>query len=209
MPLHSDVSLTLPSLIKQRMKAKGISRPDLVSALGYKNISKGCRKLDNYLISLHAPSEEFVTCLLSILEINDLEFFKAVIYTQEKSDVNKKRSFQPYIEILLGLQTCPAVTSESVHNRCYLSVPQTLQSQQYKNEIDAVISLYQDHIENILHDSLKKNVIGFEYHRSNDFYLIFNADLVLKETISVMPKIQKSVTFCKKLSNLLSFGGSL
>jgi len=58
---NTNVPLTLESLIKQKIKEKGLTRFDLVLTLGYtKNITKGCRRLNTFIKTLEAPSEDFI-----------------------------------------------------------------------------------------------------------------------------------------------------
>ena len=69
---------TLESLIKKRIKEKGLSRSELVSAIGYSsNVSKGCRRLDTFTGTLEYPSEEFINKITSALEIDPPTFYRA------------------------------------------------------------------------------------------------------------------------------------
>lgn len=206
-PTYENV--TLQKLLTTKIREQGLSRSDLVRLLGYTNVSKGLRRLDGYLTTLKAPSDEFIVRLHSALEINGLEFCRAVSCTLEKMSADAEKEFKPYIEVLLGIQIRPAIAWQIVHNRCRLSVPQDLQDKPYREEIDTVIALFQDHIENILHSSLKRNVIGFEYHRKHDHYLKFNADLVLEETVYVQPAQIKKLPLGNRLANLLFGGGAI
>jgi hypothetical protein len=45
---NTPVTQTLKSLIKQKIKEKGLSRSELVAVIGYTNISKGCNRLDAF-----------------------------------------------------------------------------------------------------------------------------------------------------------------
>ena len=194
---------TVQQLVKQKTHQKGLSFPLLVSELGYTNISKGCRRLNEYLTSLYPPSEEFVVNLLSVLDINGLEFSKAVTCTLDKISAGAEKLFRPYIRILLGIQIRPAIAWQIVHNRCCLSVPQDLQDKPYREEMDAIFSLYQDHVETVLNGRLKNNVIGFEYHRKYGHYMKFNAGLVLEETVFVQPIPSEKQPLANRMGNLL------
>ena len=204
MPIHKIP--TLPSLIKQQMKNKGLSRPDLVSALGYTNISKGCRKLDQYLTTLEAPSNEFISTLLTALDIDGWSFYQSLSASLDKISDNTEKTFKPYIRVLLGIQIRPAIAWQIVHNRCHLLVPKNLPNKPYRDEINAVIALYQDHMETGLGENLKNHVIGFEYHRKHDHYLRFNTDLVLKKTVYVQPIPQVKIPLANKVAGMLSGG---
>ncbi len=91
----STATSTIPKLITQRIKEKGLSRSQLVSAIGYTNISKGTRRLNHFLNTLEAPYEQFITKLLSILEIDALSFNKAVNASLDQFSVDAKRIFKP------------------------------------------------------------------------------------------------------------------
>jgi len=194
---------TIEQLVKQRTHQKSLSLPQLVSELGYTNISKGCRRLNEYLTSLHPPSDQFVVNLLCVLDINALEFSKAVSCTLDKMCADAETLFRPYIRILLGIQIRPAIAWQIVHNQCCLSVPQDLQDKPYREELDAIFFLYKDHVETELNGRLKNNIIGFEYHRKHDHYIRLNADLVLEETVFVPPILSGKQPLANRMGNLL------
>ena len=197
--------ITLQKLLTTKIKERGLSRSELVRLLGYTNVSKGLRRLDGYLTALHAPSDEFVVRLLCVLDINALEFSKAVSCTLDKMSADAEKLFRPYIRILLGIQIRPSFAWQIVQNQCCLSVPQDLQDKPYREEMDAIFSLYKDHVEKVLNGRLKNNVIGFEYHRKHDHYIRFNADLVLEETVFVQQPIPSGKQpLANRMGNLLT-----
>jgi hypothetical protein len=118
----STATSTIPKLITQRIKEKGLSRSQLVSAIGYTNISKGTRRLNHFLNTLEAPSEQFITKLLSTLEIDALSFNKAINASLDKFNAESLRTFKPYIEIILGIMIRPAFAYQAVKNQCSMSL---------------------------------------------------------------------------------------
>jgi hypothetical protein len=112
----STATSTIPKLITQRIKEKGLSRSQLVSVIGYSNISKGTRRLNHFLNTLEAPSEQFTTKLLSVLDIDALSFNKAINASLDQFSADSLRTFKPYIEILLGIQVRPAFAYQMVRN---------------------------------------------------------------------------------------------
>lgn len=95
---NTTVIPTLESLIKQKIIEKGLSRTQLVSAIGYSNISKGCKRLDTFLKTLETPSEEFVTRITSVLEIDPVTFCRALAASRDQFSADLKRTFNPYVE---------------------------------------------------------------------------------------------------------------
>ena len=95
--------ITLQKLLTTKIKERGLSRSELVRLLGYTNVSKGLRRLDGYLTALHAPSDEFVVRLLSTLEINGLEFHKALTASINKINFDAyrraKEHLRPHIKL--------------------------------------------------------------------------------------------------------------
>lgn len=206
----STTVLTLQKLISRRAKEKGLSRSGLVQAIGYINVSKGIRRLDTYLQTLESPGDDFINNLLSVLNIDTVSFCRSLSASLDKinSEANKRarEDFQPYIEVLIGIQIRGAIVWQAVHNMCRLSVSEDLQGKPYREEFDTVIALYQDHVENILHDNLKRSVTGFHYHRAHDHYLKFNTDLILTKIVYVQPSPMIKLSLENRVANLLSGG---
>ena len=74
----SVTSPTLQQIVNDRMRSKGLSRHQLIQQIGYTNVSKGLRRLDAYLETLTAPSDEFVSKLLDILGIDGPDLSKGI-----------------------------------------------------------------------------------------------------------------------------------
>ena len=215
MPLHNDISLTLPSLIKRRIKAKGLSRHDLVSTLGYKNISKGCRKLDNYLTSLHAPSDEFIVNLLSILGINGLEFHNAINGSVNNGNINAdrraKEHFTPYIRLLARITITPFFVRQILYNEhCIQKLPENIQKLPLGEEVSYVISVYRAKLKNLLKNVSSKHIYpeesGFEYYRHYNSYMEFDANGTLVELTAVPPIPDVKKPLGNQIVNMLSGG---
>ena len=118
---NSPVTPTLQSLIKQKIKEKGLSRSQLVSAIGYSNVSKGCQRLDTFLKTLEAPSEEFIVNIASVLEIDPVTFYRSVVASLDQFSTDSKRT-KPYVEILLGIQVRPLFAYQAVKSMCFIPV---------------------------------------------------------------------------------------
>jgi len=205
MPLHI-VTPTLQSLLKQKTQEKGLSRSDLVSSLGYTNISKGCRRLNTFISTLEAPSDDFMINITSVLDINPVTFCRALAASQDQFSAKAKRTFKPYIEIILGAQVRPLFAYCAVKNMCVIPVHEKLKSLPLSDEIQGITSVYKNHVATVLSDNLGKHVIGFRYYREHNHYMKFDADLVLKETVFIQPRPSGRVPFGNRVVDMLSGG---
>jgi hypothetical protein len=116
------VTQTLKSLIKQKIIEKGLSRSELVSVIGYTNISKGCKRLDTFLKTLEAPSGDFIVNITSVLGIDAVAFYRALTASLDQFSADAKKNFDPYIEILLNIQIRPHFAYQAVKNMCSIPV---------------------------------------------------------------------------------------
>ncbi len=118
---NAPITPTLQSLINQKIKRKDLSRPELVSAIGYTNISKGNRRLNHFLNTLETPSSDFINNLLSVLDIDCITFNKSINVSLDQFSNQPKKKFKPYIQIILSIEIRPLFASQMVANKC--SVP--------------------------------------------------------------------------------------
>ncbi len=202
-----EKDVTLHNLLTTKIKEPDLSRSRLVLRMGYTNVSKALRRLDHFVQTLEAPSEEFIVRLRSALRVDNQEFAQAVAATLRKIYADAEKAFQPFLQVLPGAQIRPGFAGAMIYNLCCLPVPEELLDLPYKEEIDSVIALYQGHVEAVLSGNLKKHVIGFEYHREYNRLLRFNAELELEETVAVQPVAKGKILLGNRLANLLSMGG--
>lgn len=178
-------NITLQQLVNQKTRQKSLSPRQLVSKLGYTNVSKGCRRLKEYLTSLHPPSEEFVVNLLTVLEINGLEYSRAVLCTQAEFDSEAQRCFKPYIQLKNEVKITPLFARALLFRKyCIQHVPERIQTLPFNEEIEFVGSAYREQYNRFLSDMnprLARKTIneGFRYYRQYGSYLEFNSDAVL------------------------------
>ena len=202
----STITPTLQTLITQKIKEKGFSRSQLVSAIGYTNISKGCKRLDTLLKTLEAPSDDFIITIASTLEIDPVAFCRALAASLDQFSADSKRTFKPYIEILLGIQIRPIFAAQMVRNQCSMLVPVELQNQPLSDEIEGITGVYKNHIATVLNDNLRKHVIGLRYNREHNYYMKFDADLTLEETVFIQPRPSGRVPFGNRVVDMLAGG---
>ena len=200
---------TLQQLVLSRMKEKGLSRSQIIRSMGLTNISKGLRRLDHFLQTLEYPSDEFVVRLLSVLDINGLEFCRAVTSTQSNMSESNRKVFTPYIRIQLGVQIRGAFAWQMVMNKCTTRVSEDIQALPFARELDAVIKAYTNHRDAQLADSsLIRHVTGFRYYRAHNYSLHFDADLVLRKIEFLAPSPSGRLPLANRLVNVLMGGGA-
>ena len=207
---------TLQQLINQKIREKGLTRHQLVSTLGYTNISKGCRRLDHYLASLHPPSEEFLVNLLSILEINFLEFNKAVLFTHTQAQNNVKERFVPYLKLLIDFDIRPLIARQEFFKKYRnpllpVHIQKHIQALPFNEEIKLVIATYQEQYKLYLsklnqHFADRCVGSGFRYYRHYDNYLEFNADAVLVSIVAVEHVSDTEQPIDNRVINMLTGG---
>ncbi len=209
-------SITLQQLVNQKIRKKGLSRLQLVSALGYTNISKGCRRLDTYLTSLHPPSEEFLINFLAVLDINVLEFNKAVFCTESKAnraaDRDAKERFHPHMILLVKMDISPLFVRGILYNKyCTQRFPEHIQTLPFNEEIEFVVSAYRERYDNFISNIGQRMASqcvdrGFRYYRHYDSYLDFNADGALVSIRAVEPAPEVKQPLGNRVINMLSGG---
>ncbi len=203
---NTTVPLTLQALIKQKIIDKGLSRSQLVSAIGYSNISNGCRKLTTFTSTLNAPSDEFIANLTSVLEIDPLTFYRAFQASLDQFSTEAKRKFKPSVEIILGIQIRPLFAYCAVKNMCVIPVPEKLQSLPLSDEIEGIVAIFENQVATVLNDNLRKHVIGFNYNREHNSIMQFDAEFTLKETVFIQPRPTGKILFGNRVIDMLSGG---
>ena len=143
---------TIQQLINRKIREHCFSRNQLITALGYQNISKGLRRYDNFLLTLNAP-EEFIQNLIEVLGIDALSFHKSMTISLDimakRKESEKKERFRPNIEILLDFTPRPLFVYQYVKQSTRAKVPAELQQLPIKEELAAVFTLYNEHINSL------------------------------------------------------------
>ncbi len=180
----------LQQLIYARMKGRGLSRSKLIQSLGYSNIPKGLRRLDDYLSTLHAPSDKFINDLLSVLDIEGMPFYRALNLSQhqvlQRANRKAKENFNPHLVLMIKERMKPIYGLHILwHEVCYRPLPLEIQNLPFNEEVDFVTAQYQLQIDNLGTSEYHRTmgIQGFRYYRSYDNYLEFNVDCVLKKTV--------------------------
>ena len=109
--------LAIETLIVDRSKALGLSRPDLVRRAGYRNVAKGLRRLDELCVGEMKTTASLIAGLPAALElpievISDTirqtghQIEEAARIAEEKREAASRKSFRP-CAYLLGTETRP------------------------------------------------------------------------------------------------------
>ena len=206
---NTSVHPTLESLIEQKIKEKGLSRSQLVSEIGYSNISKGCKRLDTFITTVEAPSDDFIINIAAVLEIDSLELYRALRATLDQFSADAKRTFKPYIQIRLGINITPVFAAQMVFSRCLVPVPSTVLEMPFGSEITAITALCEEHIDNCLKqlsENLSNNITGYNYHRHHSYYMKFNSGFTLEETVFIQPRPAGKTLLGNRVIDMLSGG---
>lgn len=124
----------------------------------------------------------------------------------DQASTDYKSRFKPYVEILLGIQFRPLFASQMVRNQCSIPVPIELQKQPPQDEIQAVITIYKNHVSTALSPNISRHVNGFHYHRQHNCCLKFDVDSTLEKIVSVQPLQSRKSPLGNRVVDLLSGG---
>jgi len=212
--MSSSSKITLQQLVNQKIRQKDLSRSQLVPNLGYKNISKGCRRLEQYLKTLHPPSEEFVVQLLAVLSINGLEFSQAAACSRDSAervaDRRARERFSPHLKLSAKINISPLFVRQLLFRRyCIHPVPRQIQELSFQEEIAFVAKAYRETYNRLLAGispqlARKCSDHGFQYFRHYDSYLEFNSDAVLVNIVTVQPVAETKLPLGNRVINMLS-----
>ncbi len=194
---------TIDRLITKRIKEKGYSLSQFVSALGYSNTSKGCRRLDVFLRTLDSPSEEFIKKITSLLDIDCLTFFRATRATLDQFNTVEKAKFHPFVEILVDICIRPLFAAQMYKNSCIVPLCPELRNSSLIVEIERIKDKCKDHISSEMSERLRNNICGFKYYREYNYYLKFDPDFMLEETGFIQHRPSEKILTGNKIFDML------
>lgn len=196
----SVTSPTLQQVVNDRMRSKGLSRHQLIQQIGYTNVSKGIRRLDAYLKTLTAPSDEFVSKLLDILGIDGPTYLRAYLSSCDAQAYQARESFIPSIVLSLDFLPQPWFAAQIINAKCTVQVPVDIKRLPFQQELASAIALYNDRVSKL---SFGDIVIGFRYYRSHDCCLVFDQKLECIKISSSYTFPQRQCRFGNMLLELL------
>jgi hypothetical protein len=115
---HEEASLALPILIDERRRELRVSRSELARRCGYKNVSKGIRRLDElYAGDLHRTTHLLVGLAIALelspdiveraLKDTNQQLEKRAVRAAAEAEAACRAAFKPH-GILLGTQERPS-----------------------------------------------------------------------------------------------------
>lgn len=206
-------SLTLKDLIFYKLKEKGISRSQLVQSIGYtRNITKGIRRLNEYLNTLEAPSDEFVINLLNNLGIDGLSFHRALSASidlmNKEADDHAKRRFKPHVIILRDKTITPRFIDEIITRQNTVLIPDEIQNLSFTDELHEIFKIYDNFNDKIYYSNTTEvynfTRAGLRYNRKHNYSMVFSADLRLKRIDITRPRPRIKMGLANKLVDVLS-----
>lgn len=101
---------SIGKLIRSSIKEKGIKKVEVVKALGYRNIDKGLRRLNDCIQGQGKCSKAFLRKLAGALEINNQAMDEAIKKTEDecrlereamarRREIYARKNFKPYIYV--------------------------------------------------------------------------------------------------------------
>lgn len=195
---------TLQDLILQKQKEKGLSTAQLVFSIGYtRNITKGIRRLNCYLSTLEAPSDDFIINLLFTLDINGLDFHRALSASidlmNKEAGEHAKRTFNPHIIILRDKVITPRFIDEIITRQNTVIIPAELQDLPFTEELQEIFKIYHNFNDKIYYSNTSEvfnfTRAGLRYNRKHNYSMVFSADLRLKriDITRPRPRIKKGL----------------
>lgn len=140
-------SISLQDLILQKQKEKGLSKAQLVQSIGYtRNITKGVRRLNHFMTTLNAPSDDFIINLLNTLDINGLDFSRAlnasIDHMNKEAEEHAKSRFVPHVIILRDKNITPRFFDEMITQQHTVIIPEEIQALPFIEEIHELFKIY-------------------------------------------------------------------
>lgn len=165
------MSNPLQKLINRYLSDNNITRTNLAKQLGYTNVSKGLKRLDEFLITLQSPNPELPALILKQSDISADEFEIAYTAVLDAIDDQKGLEFIPMIRVTPKRRPSP-IFAMIVYN---IPVPENITSLDFYEELSIIRNLYKDH-------KIKfPTSTGFRYFRTYGETLEFDSDCQLVE----------------------------
>lgn len=173
--------MVLADLIRKKMQEHKVNRSALVREMGYRNVNKGLRKLDQYLCNLESPGDEFVARLCSVLRIDASSFETAKQATEQSLVAERQRAFKPFLVVDLAIQPRPWFAAQLIYNHSRIKVSPELKSLTPEQEATAILALFRAWLATSF---LRDEAVGFRYYREYGFCQVFDMDGKLQEKVS-------------------------
>jgi len=157
---------TLTVLVTKYLSKNNLSRNQLAQLLGYSNISKGLRNLDQYCLTL-LDKNQIALKLPKVLNISKPEFKRAVLGAQLELDAKARSKFKKSLQVIPKKRSSPIFAVAMFPQILNIEIP-ALSGCSFDQEIKLIIQTYKDH------QQIYSNGKGFRYFRTFDETLVFN-----------------------------------
>jgi len=161
------MSNPLQKLVNRYLSENDISRSQFANNLGYTNVSKGLKRLDNFLLTLKSPNPEFPALILKHLGSTADEFKVAYLAVLDALDDQRRFEFTPMIRVTPKRRPSPLFLL-SLYN---IQVPENITNLDFDEELRIIRNLYKNH-------KIKfPTSTGFRYFRAYDCEILeFDSD---------------------------------
>ncbi len=169
------MSNPLQKLINRYLSDNNISRANFAKQLGYTNVSKGLKRLDEFLITLQSPNPGFPALILKHSDISESDFQDAIQAVLEKINDKLRKEFVPMVRVIPIYY--PSLLISLMHLN--IKVPDNILDLSYDEEIKVICNLYLDFREKVEFDvpeNWGSGAKGFRYYRQFNETLVFDRD---------------------------------
>jgi len=181
---------SIGNLIRNTIFEKGVKRVDIVKALGYANLNKGLRYLNNCIQGEGKCSKEFVTKVLEYLKVEQYIIDEAIQKTKDKlkaeEDERKHEregyeiaNFVPHIYIKSESTRPNSISIVAFvgvqHFKC-IECPKGIQNIPIRRQLNKVSEIIIDHYNENNGNSMFGKITGFVYYNTYDNGIEFSID---------------------------------
>lgn len=128
----------LKSLIRYHLRQQNINRSALALLIGYTNITKALRRIDNF-IAEPTISNPIKSKLQQVLNIPSDELDSAIEQQQLILINTAEQNFKPFIQVKFSGKPSPIIAAQFFLNIC---IPKSIRNLSYENELLHVFELY-------------------------------------------------------------------
>jgi len=182
------------ALIYSVMKGKGVARLTLVKSLGYRNVNRGLRRIDDLLLS-GTGRKALLAKIAEVLGIDQEQIDKALDETREllrkEREYSERKKFRPYIYVQHASQRPCSITIVAfvgVDQFKFILVPWEITALPLQQQVESVSTLVREHYQGKgTRCTMFGEITGYIYRYSFDEGISFsvhgellNADLKRK-----------------------------
>jgi len=138
------MSNPLKSLIESGLKAQAITRGELAIRLGYRNINKALRRVDEFVAD-PVTGDPIAAKLVEALALPQAAFDEAIRKRHEQLEAWDRAAFRPYLQIRLLKPPSSIMVAALVPGLSHIQLSEGLHELPFDEEIAHVCELYRKH----------------------------------------------------------------